>query len=76
MLEVHNIGCHRKCICRIWPGCGKGASSVRVLVIVGVGESDEWFIVVDEVCKDGSSLIMVVRNVECVDVGGGVMMLS
>ena len=45
-------------------------------MIVGVGESDEWFIVVDEVCKDGSSLIMVVRNVECVDVGGGVMMLS
>ena len=45
-------------------------------MIVEVGDADEWLLVVDEVCKDCSSLIMVVCDEECVDVRGGVTMLS
>ena len=52
---------HLSNMARMW----EGASSARVVVIVGVGDSDGWYLVVDEVC-----------DVECVDVGGGVTMLS
>ena len=45
---------------RMW----EGASSARVVVIVEVGDANEWLLVGDEVCKDGSSWIMVVRDVE------------